>query len=929
MRKILVGTLLLLAVALPLAAQSLSGTVTGTVKDDQGGVLPGVSVTLVGKTGNRTATTDAEGGYRFLAVDPGTYSVSFELTGFKPKRQDNVVVTIGRTADVHVALGVGAMTESVDVVGEAPVIDASSSETENSLSQDMLFNLPIRPTNAATGLLNYLPGINDGSAFGGNSDYGNALLVDGVDTRDPESGSAWTFFNYNIVEEVQVGGVGAPAEYGSYTGAVVNTLTKSGGNRYAGLFDAYWTKDSFSSDNVSSTDVAANPSLKEPAVIDKRLDLTGQLSGPLVKDKLFFFLSAQRYEQRDNPSGPLALHTEVSPRFNTKLTWQPGPSDNLALGFQWDYYNQTGRTTGRVDVLSTDDQTLKQDSPEAIWNLQWRHLFSSSTFGEVKYTGWWGYYNLDPKLNVPLSFDGTAGLYSGGATYYYYNDRTRNQVNASVSHFAQGFGKHDLKFGLELERSTVHNRYGYNQGVYYYDLTESYPKGQYLAYTYSYDIEGVNQRASLYAQDSWKPTARLTINAGVRVDFDRGKSPALDKKIYSNTSWAPRLGVAYDLTGDGKTVLKGHYGMYYDGIYFSQYSSAVPGIGDLVTYAYDPSGSFCGPAGNCFSESDRSITPIYRVDPEMKHPRVDEWTAGIDRALTADLRLSVTGIWRQDKNVQGSVRPDAQWQQKTLTASTAGTDPALVGKQVPAYTWTNRSASEENVLLTNPAGFQYLDPNGQVLGVAQTERKYKGLMVVLDKRFSNRWQGRVSYVWSQTRGYLSNSGSNTYGADSLWETPTNMLVNSYGKPLYDRPHELKLFATWQIPRIEVGLNGYYRYLSGTTYAPYQRFTARDINYPVSAGRQPYLEPRGSRRLDSQSLLDLRIEKIFRIGSGTDRLSVYGDIQNVFNAGTAITVNDRYPTLSVISEGESVPIQFGAPTEISDPRRLILGARWSF
>jgi hypothetical protein len=824
MRRTLLVALLVLAAALPLAAQSLTGTVSGTVKDESGGVLPGVNVTLSGKTGARSTVTDAEGSFRFVAVDPGTYTLEAAMQGFRSKRRDDVVVTIGKLADVHFALGVGGKTENVEVVGEAPVVDVSSSSTQNTLSQDLLFNLPVRPTNAATELLNYLPGINDGSAYGGNSDYGNALLVDGVDTRDPESGSAWTFFNYNIVDEVQVGGIGAPAEYGAYTGAVVNTLTKSGGNRYAGLFDAYWTKDSFSSDNVSAKDGQQNPSLKEPAVINKRLDLTGQLSGPIVRDKLFFFVSAQRYEQKDNPSGPLALHTEVSPRFNTKLSWQPSPKDSLSLNFQWDYYNVTGRTT--VGALTTDDQTVKQDSPEAIWGLQWRRLFGSNTFAEVKYTGWWGYYYLDPKLTKPLSFDGTTGGYSGGAMYYYYADRDRHQVNASLSHFAEAFGKHDLKFGVEIERSSVHDRYGYNQGLQYYDLTEAYPKGQYLAYSYSYDIEGKNQRVAAFAQDSWKPSTRLTINAGVRVDFMSGKSPALSNKtIYDNTTWAPRLGFAFDLTGDSKTVLKGHYGQYYDGMYFSQYSSAVPGIADNVTYAYDPAGSVCGPAGNCFSESDRSPSPIYAVDPNMKHPRVDEWTVGFERALTQDVRFSATGIFRQDKNVQGSVRPDARWELKSLTTS-SGSDPSLSGIQVPAYTWTNRSASDQNILLTNPDGFQYLDASGHVLGVAGAERKYKGLMFVLDKRFSNRWQARISYVWSQTRGYLSNSGSNTYGADSLWETPTNILVNSYGKPLYDRPHELKINATWQIPKIDLAVSGYYRFLSGTTYAPYHRGASR-------------------------------------------------------------------------------------------------------
>ena len=522
-------------------------------------------------------------------------------------------------------------------------------------------------------MLNYLPGINNGSAFGGNADYGNGLLIDGVDTRDPDAGSAWVFFNYDLMDEVQVGGLGANAEYGAYTGAIVNTITKSGGNRYTGLFNAYWTKDSFWSNNVSSSDIAKNPSLADPAVVNKRLDLTGQIGGPLIQDKLFFFLAAQRYEQRDNPSGPLTLHTEVSPRLNAKLTWQPTTNDNVATSFQYDNYNQTGRCAGSIGCALTTDKapttpTLKQDSPEAVWGVQWRHLFGTRTFSEVKYSGWWGYYYLDPALNLTASYDSTTGQWTGGAPYHYYDDRGRHQVNASISHYAEGFGKHDLKFGLEIERSKVHNRFGYTGGVYYYDLTESYPKGQYLVYDYSYDSESRNQRESLYAQDAWKPTARLTINAGVRVDFIRGKQPRARQDDLQQQQLGPahRLRLGRDgrrqdrAEGPLRPVLRRHPLQ-------PVLQRAMPGFTDFVGYSYDPLGSKCGPAGNCFSESSRLLYPVYGVDPNMKHPRVDEWTAGFDRRLGNDVRLSVTGIYRQDKNIQGSVYPDARWTPTTVT----------------------------------------------------------------------------------------------------------------------------------------------------------------------------------------------------------------------------------------------------------------------
>lgn len=928
MRRTLLIAIVVLAAALPLAAQSLTGTVAGTVTDDQGGVLPGATVTLTGKTGARTGVTDAAGAFRFVGLDPGSYTLTVELAGFRQTRQENVVVSLGKVAQLAFALGVGGLTESVEVVGEAPVVDVAASSTDNALSQDMLFNLPIRPTNAATGLLNFVPGVNEGVAFGGNQNYGNALLIDGVDTRDPEAGSAWVFFNFNLVDEVQVGGLGAPAEYGAYTGAVVNTITKSGGNRFSGLFDLYYTRASFSGDNVDAETTQLNPTLTSPFTVNKRLDLTAQLGGPLIPDKLFFYLSAQRYQQEDDPSGPRTLHTEISPRINGKLTWQPSQDDNVMANFQYDNYNQTGRRTISESV-NADDQTVKQDSPEAVWGLQWRHLFSPRTFGEVKYNGWWGYYYLDPKVTQPLHFDGTTNEYSGGAAYFYYADRGRHQINASLSHYAEAFGKHDLKFGVEIERSKVRNQYGYNQGFYYYDYTGAYEKGQYYAYSYGYDIDGRNQRESVYAQDSWKPTDRLTINAGVRLDLVRGRSPALDETVYDNKNLAPRIGFAFDLTGDRKTVLKGHYGQYYEGIFQGIYARALPGFQDSITWFYDPEGTTCGPAGNCFVEVDRLPYPIYSVDPDMKHPRVDEWTFGVERALTRDVRLSVTGIWREDKNTQGSVYPDARWALTSVTVAADGPDPGLNGISVPAYNWVNREESQLNGLLTNPEGFAYRDESGNVLGTARTDRKYKALMVVLDKRLSNRWQGRISYVLSRSEGAINNTGANTFGRSTYFETPTRALVNSYGYNDNDRAHELKVFGTYQIPRVEASLSAYYRYVSGTRYTPYQRFRTREINFPLSSGRQPLLEERGQRKLDAESYVDLRLEKSFTLGEGSDRLALYADIQNLLNAGTVVGVNSRYPEVAIAGGGEVVDIPFEGPTRIYEPRRLLLGARWSF
>ena len=340
----LIAALLLLLAGVTANAQTLTGTITGKVFDEQGGVLPGATVTLTGKTGAQTTVTGRNGEFRFVGLNVGTYEVKADLQGFRPRAESNLDLTIGKTIDLRLTLGVGGLTETVEVSASPVTVDTRTTATETKMSQTLLFSMPISRTNAAVNLLNNAPGINSGAAYGGGSDVGSALLLDGVDTRDPESGSAWTFFNYNLIEEVDVGGLGAPAEFGGFTGAVVNTITKSGGNRFAGLSEMRFTNNNLAGTNVSAGDLKLNPGLGQSAVINRLTDYTVQLGGPLKADKAFFFGSVQRYSVQDDPTGPRTLHTEVSPRFNAKVTLQPTPSDNIMGSFQ--YQTTTTRPAG-------------------------------------------------------------------------------------------------------------------------------------------------------------------------------------------------------------------------------------------------------------------------------------------------------------------------------------------------------------------------------------------------------------------------------------------------------------------------------------------------------------------------------------------------------------------------------------------------------
>jgi hypothetical protein len=892
-------------------AQTLTGTVTGKITDQQGGVLPGVTVTLTGKTGAQTQVTDSQGVYRFIGLQPGTYTLKTELQGFKPKEQQNIDVSISKTVEIPLQLAVGGVSETVDVVANAITVDTTTTATDTNMSQDLLFSMPITHNNPAVNVLNYSPGINSGSAFGGASDGGNSLMLDGVDTRDPEGGTAWTFFNYNIIEEVQVGGLGQPAEYGGFTGAVVNTITKSGGNRFSFLSEMRFTGDWAAGNNTTPQLIEENALLGFPAVDKKMTDYTVQMGGPVKKDKVFFFASVQRYSIDTQQSGSQVIRSEISPRFNIKFTYQPTANDNIVGSLQYDNYNQKGRIGFLIpSYAATQDSTSVQDSPEYIYNAQYRKVFNSSTFLEAKYTGWWGYYDLNAVNTAPAHFDGLTGVYSGGYGYVYQADRTRNQVNVALTKYAQFAGTHNFKFGMEIERSPIRDRFAYNT-AYFYDYG-----GPYYAYGYSYDLQGKNKRESYYAQDQWKIN-RLTLNLGLRLDNIRGESTVDGKQIYSTFSAGPRLGFAWDVTGKGSSVVKGFYGQYYDAANFSIYSRAVPGLSPSYVWAAGPNSTLIQPPVETTAKS-------YTVASDVNHPRVDEINFTYEQQFMRDYKLTVTGIKRDWKNFINSTLPGSTW------APYAYTNP-MTSQPMTLYSWVNRT-DVPAYTITNVGTVNYPLAAGGAVSTPESYRSYRGLMLVFQRALRNRWQAQLSYVYSKTKGSVDN-GTYSGISSGQFENPNTSVINTDGYASYDRTHEFKLFAGYQIPKIEVAVNGYFRYMSGRPYTIYSRVRARNLNLPGSYVLVNLEEP-GAHRNDPFNQTDIRFEKVFTVGF--HRFGVYADIVNLFNQSIVTARQNRWPNRNFPVPDPNNPgsfvdniVEANGPVSMMPAVQATFGLRWSF
>jgi hypothetical protein len=887
-------------------AQTLIGTVQGKVLDQQGAVLPGVTVTLTGARGAQNTVTDGRGEFRFVGVAPGTYVLKALLSGFLTQQRPEVIVGMGKTIDVDFTLKVGGVSETVEVAGAASTVDVKSSATDTTVSNELLQLTPIySPT--ATGLLNVAPGINSDSAYGGQAGYGNALLLDGVDTRDPEGGSAWTFFNQNLIEEIQIGGLGAPAEYGGFTGGVINTVTRSGGNAFSGLFSMRYTKNTLASKNISSSVLAQNPGLGQSAITKKLADFTVQMGGPLKKDKAFFFGSIQRYSATTDPIGPVANAQDISPRFNVKLTLQPSSSNTIILGTQYDSYNVKGRVGYWPAEQAGDNQTVTEDAPEWVWNAQWRKVFGTSTLLESKLTGYTGYYYLDPVDPSPFTYDADLDQYSGGGGGQYYADRSRNQVQVSLTKYAQKFGSHSFKFGAEIERSHVRSQYQPYGPAGFYIL--AYSGVPYYRVSYGYDVQGDNKRTSAYAQDQWS-AGRLTLNIGLRLDHIRGYSPVLKEDVYKPAAaWGPRVGAAYNMTAAGTSVLKAFWGRYFEGTASAFYTQATPGIQD---YTYTPINS------NGSLGTPEVITPavVYGISNDLKHPRTDEFNVSWESQITRFMRFTATGIWRKTSDFLNNVIADARFRPVTLNN-------ALTNTPFTGYYWANQSTSNTSFFIRNTAGFQYLAEDGSVIATADPQRSYKALMLLLNSSFKGRFGYQVSYVLSKAEGNVDNTGFGNWLAGTGWDSPNTAITNAIGELTNSRRHEFKAYLTYQVPRIDVMLGGNYRGLSGRPFTPYGQFSSSQLNLPASGRRQIFLEPRGSERNDFSHNFDLRAEKAFKIE--THRFGVYADITNLFNSAAVTSRQTRVPSTTI----SGATVLYKAPTGIQGARQVTFGGRWSF
>jgi len=312
------------------------GTIQGEVVDAEGVVLPGVTVTASSSNlmGTRSAVTNELGKYRIPALPVGIYIIEVNLEGFVSAKRINIQLNVGMTATVDIVLSAAKIATEVTVIGEAPLIDVTnSSMAKTIITKDFFENIPT--SQRTDNIINLAPGVVDGSSYGGGDFSSNAYKMDGVDLATAYGGE-WaksSRFDYNTIEEAQVMGLGAPAEYGDFTGSVVNIITKSGGNEFSGdglfLYRGFdWNSDNFKKDDPRWSLLGESP-------VTRSLDTSIHLGGPMIKDKLWFFAGLEYFSDKSLLKSSDRSSPSTFPKMNFKLTFQLDQKSKLQPSYAY------------------------------------------------------------------------------------------------------------------------------------------------------------------------------------------------------------------------------------------------------------------------------------------------------------------------------------------------------------------------------------------------------------------------------------------------------------------------------------------------------------------------------------------------------------------------------------------------------------------
>ncbi|MFN7990410.1 MAG: TonB-dependent receptor [Thermoanaerobaculia bacterium] len=965
----LVGFLVMLG-SLPLAAQT-TGDLEANIVDAAGAPLPGASVEIRSTTlqGARTAVTDARGGARFALLPPGTYSVRALLAGFGPGQTEEVRVGLGETTAVRLAVAL-ATSAGVEVSAEFPLVDTTHTLVGTSIPSTTLARLPLG-RNFSSAILT-TPGA--GTDVAGNTVYGatgleNSYVVDGLNTTGVFSANQGKQLNLEFVQEVEVRVGGYEAEYGSAMGASVNVVTKSGGNELRGDVFGYYDSDSLTaSDEHLAERTSLNLALPEPAT---RYDLGADLGGFVLRDRLWFFgafdrvATAEDYQRAESLTyTPTAVVPNYvggrddtrSNLFSAKLTLRLGDSNSFVVSAFGDPTTFDGRAY-KAQRGPDSAVLVRKESGGTDVVARWEGVLGPRFLGQAQYgfheeadvqrSAWkdrLAFYDVRRGYGQFAPGSGPGSLWDGAYR--------RNAFSASGTAF---LGNHEVKAGVNYEylnSGWTDTFSGGGQVVRYlssgagsllYAGHSAYAKqplncqvrtdgatGNFglvdpttcnaWEATGSARVDPRTHNLAAFLQDSWKVLPGLTVNAGLRYEEQRIYDNTGNARIRLTDQLSPRVGVAWDPLGKGRSKVQASYGRFYQAI--PQLIQNFAMGSELFIYAYNYTGDRLDLVNDGNVAPFEYIAGSDYVPPGIKGIYQDEFIVGVEAEVLRNWSVGVKGIYRalgraledrcdvfDPRSGLADLVPPGSFTTCAMMNPGEGTFGQLADPRNPDCWETG--------------------PDGTVskpCKPVRATRYFRGLQLDVKRRFSERFQLQASYLLSKLDGNYDGFVNERIGqtAPTLntdFDIPERLIYVD-GPLSLDRRHQLRLTGLYAFGfGLQAGVNASFATggpLSITGWAP--------------SGYQQYLSPRGTwDQLPSTYQVDLHLEYPVRVGPVT--FSPLVDVFNVTNAQTAIKRGESYNNLRTADQGPpytnpTVPT-FGQDTAWQAPRIVRLGARIGF
>jgi hypothetical protein len=931
-------------------SQVQTGTLKGIVIDQEGSPLPGVTVTITSPSlqGEQSFVSTDDGDFRFPVLPPGKYNIKTELTGFQKKETKGIIISVGSTTTVEIQMQMSAMEEEITVTAAAPIVDVESTNLSVKMTKDLIANIPMRRDildiyQSAPATVGEDPAnrYRKSASVQGGAIHESKISLDGVDLVDPQRGYISADIAYDAIDEVEIGLGGHKAEVGQVAAGYVNVVSKSGGNKLSGGITLLGRTIDLTQNVIPQEQIEA-AGLRTPIYYDYVFDSGLYLGGPIIKDKIWFFISP-RYGDRKQPTMFIPF-TDPDGIYHGPYDYRR--QEYAFLGKLTSQITENLKWTGMYQYTLFDDHpsAWAQNDPYQPWEIEheWEDsshtvsqqltfIFDQNTFAQAHL----GYVNryLNCEMHDSEGPDYRIGAYDLGTNYQWGSvqvfgeeiyRRIMLDIGGNLTRFQDNFlgMNHEFKGGIEYARGTTSSQrtrpqpytlYWRDWQPWAYYNTEPY-KGRIRIRIPQINRDEMPRengfwRIGAFLQDSITIKNRLSLNIGFRYDESHGFQPeAFLKGWYDNffnglantilpemfpteditvpamddiivyKKLSPRIGMNYDLFGDGKTSLKASFSRYAEILIGWNLESFHPFRGrsiDITWYDDDHDAYFDLPPIDRYSVWSYSpyITDPEelrkQVDSDLSSPYTDEFMMGITHELVENFSISLNFIYKEAKNLVAednlvNPRDSDVWVPYTVK------DPGADGE----------FGSNDDQDLTVFMKKKEAEPDiYQKRNVSDAFRKYWGLDLILFKRMTNNWQLSSSITYSKTWGnYPHRYGAVTGGTD--WYDP-NDFINRVGRLSFDRPLIVKLMSTVVLP-YGINLSAYFRHLSGspwgrnlTVYFPdsVQGFQPKSPTVTVKA------EPVGTRRTLPETYLDLRIEKEFNVGLGT--LSIWAEAFNVF------------------------------------------------